>query len=497
MKTGGTCAWLPLATALACLIFFFPAKAETPDENSLGRISDTPYTQFRNASLEPGEPERTFSFSLEVRCKVTVTFTVQRGRAALTLRDAGNAVLARLAGKSPSTAAKLTLEPGGYLLVLTPGSSTAIRFTFSIAAEFVPRESLVSDQEIQDPEYDLIGSRAAWRTAANELHVAPIDPETGQWHLGETEHLDDGLAPYDEVINGPEWVWSAEGSRIVYTKSRDGAWSIHSAKLEGGNWVAAPVEGAANGYRPIGSKDPEGFAAMIKYSVETSTARDQADAWQDLNPPFAGGEIPESPNIEAGQWIPGQRRLIVSRLVGSYYQLAVFDPDAGSLTNLTTDPSYKLVPYVINAPEFGNSPVITAFEQKQFSDRGSYDGIGVYREINGQWTRIKTIVSPDQNVSAVQSAEPFVMNGKTYVSFLALNPPGAFAKRRKAGSQVWIASIDPARPFLRRVSGAESTIVRSDPEPFATELGAFIFYTQLKGGQRYIRLAETGLVPGN
>jgi hypothetical protein len=195
-------------------------------------------------------------------------------------------------------------------------------------------------------------------------------------------------------------------------------------------------------------------------------------------PRAVGAAIPDSTDLGQGRWIPGGDSIVFAQPLDGVNQLASYDIHSGITTTLTSGPVHKSKPFAARAPDLGNEVVLTAAETDDAT--GGYDKwIGVYRQLNGVWTRIKQIFSPSAELPAVDSVEPFVFGGKTYISFLAIKDPDTSPNRRRRGAAVFIASVDPGDDFVREVSTKSETMVRRDPEPFATNQAAFIYYTEI------------------
>jgi hypothetical protein len=354
--------------------------------------------------------------------------------------------------------------------------------------------------------------QVAWRDGTT-LRVTTIDPDTGLYNMDSQEMVDTGLSAQKDVVNGPEWI-SVKGNvpRIVYTKSGSNGWTISQARALADNtwqtsdisispanfapgrmlqkWLAEMVPDTRNGYTPIGSQDGDDPMPLMRYTIGTDSERDQASAWKELDPPFEGGLLPAG--ARGGRFVSGKFSTLYSREVDGFQQLFWYDLRSRQESILTNTPIDKVLPFAINAPEFGGEIIIIASEIKDIEERGYFDSIGVYREVNGVWTLIKRISSPSKKLRGVHSLEPFVFDGKSYVSFLVLKAIDRASGDEKDNAEVWIASLDPEDKLLRKISG-NGRIKRSDPEYLVTEDEVFIYYTEIgKNSYRQHRV-RTGL----
>jgi hypothetical protein len=271
---------------------------------------------------------------------------------------------------------------------------------------------------------------------------------------------------------------------------------VAQAQFQGDSWNASLVPGTLDGYGAVGNVNPEDLLPVAVYGVETPR---KPKAWKELDSPWVGATIPDSRGFGPCRWIPGGDSIVFSQVLDGVRQLASYDIHSGITTTLTSGPVHKSQPSAVRAPDLGNDVVLTARETDDvtppapiLSGEGSYDKwIGVYRQLNGIWTRIKQIFPPAE-LPAVDSVEPFVFGEKTYISFLAIKAPNTNPGGLKLGAAVFIASVDPDDDFVREVSAKNETI-RSDPEPFATNQAAFIYYTEIMAGSGRIHRCTTGL----
>lgn len=457
-----------------------------------------------------------YQFELGSECQVDLLLNGLSGNADLKLLGEGGQVLASSSKKKKqSETVKKLLGPGHYQAVVQWADTQPVNYAFRATAAFVPDDVVASGKvTVQDPEYDAEACQVAWREGTT-LFATDINPETGLLNVDARQVVDTGLATVEEVINGPEWTSILGGQpRILYTKSNGSAWSISQARqltdgtwettdlslalwqttgfsLFAAGWLADPVPDTQNGYKPIGSLDGDESVPLMKFTIGTNSQRDQANAWKELDPPFGGDLIPQG--AQAGRFVPGEYALIYSRAVGGFQQLIWYGLRNREETVITDTPIHKVLPFAIKAPEFGGDIVITASETDNIDERGFFDSIGVYREIDGEWKLIKRIASPSEKLRGVHSVEPFVFDGKSYVSFLVLNAISRDEGERKADAEVWIASLDPEDGLLRKVSGS-AKLKRSDPESLVTENEVFIYYTEIAKKTYRQHRTKTGLV---
>jgi len=354
---------------------------------------------------------------------------------------------------------------------------------------FVIDDQVITDPRfvVQDYEFNHIDGRITWQDKIGQLWIADVDPVTGAFIpiTGQGRLIDTGLAGISDSGNGPEWAYSNLGQQIVYTKytsiQRD-RFMLARARNVGGNWFPELVPGGIDGYAPIGSLEPNDPDPRIKYQLGSPANGSQGLAWKSLA--TGAGAILPDPTSDAGRWVEGRRALIISILVDNIRQAAYYDIDTNVITQLTFDATQKNNLFMWKAPEYNNELIFMAAVNAQ--------AINIYRQINGVWTVINSLVPPNARPYLL-SPEYFVYNGKSYVFTLASD--GKKTSDREL-SDVWLMAADPTAPLFRQVSRLDKTMVRADPEYFITTLGPWIYYSQRAGAKRIIHRCSTGLGPG-
>lgn len=194
--------------------------------------------------------------------------------------------------------------------------------------------------------------------------------------------------------------------------------------------------------------------------------------------------MPNTVPLPLGRWVDGDRAIVSAIDLGGQRQCAKYDVDTGMMTQLTFDAGQKTDTFMWRAPEFNNELVFFCL-----SDRTS---LPIYRKIQGKWTKINTIQSPSPARPYLSSPEPFVYRGKSYIALMTKDS----LKSLEGTADIWIVGIEPNAPFYRQVS-ASTPMNRTDPEPFITGKGAFIYYTEVTPSKRMIiHRCTTGLGPG-
>ena len=343
-------------------------------------------------------------------------------------------------------------------------------------------------------EFDHLGYQITWQDDDEEnLRVAPVDSKTGNFQMDRAEIITTGLAPRGPVGsgqgsgNGPEWVYTNEGSQILYTLQvgravRPSNWRIAVARKGQMGWEAAPLnppEGIV-GSAPEGTQVTGGDTDPFFFYYDLQTLR---LGWGPLNDPSAHG-VARFQFSSPARWVSEEHLIVSSAKFSGIDQIVLFDPARPrKISQMTFDRRFnKIKPQMWHAPEYENELVFFALERRR--NAPVFAQIGVYRLINGDWTKIKTI-APPSNPRLLDSPEAFVHNGKSYISFMAMHGRSA-----SEGTEVWIAGIEE-QDFYRKVADPSDGVQTIDPEYLITDSDVFIYMSQDEG--RTVYRASTGL----
>lgn len=337
------------------------------------------------------------------------------------------------------------------------------------AAEWAPNESLVSPQkDLLDPEFNQARAQFIWNSEEGKLWLGNIDRDTGQFVPPDGKFLlvDPDTMSSDDVLktgNGCEWVWTADGDGIVYTKfvgrhSNANTRLGYARPLPDGTFVAGFLGPDINRKNPFGSETAGDPSPRITY-----VDKDKNHYWRELDDPSTEQLLPGVPaKIGPVRHVRGARAVIYQSPVNDIDQVFYRELDTGVAEQLTFDSGDKDQMWMWRAPEFGDEFVfITMAGGKE---------LRLYRKTGGQWAVAHTIKAPRH--LKIQSPEPFVYNGRSY-AFMQMAAGGdSFA------SEIWIANLDAANPLFRRVSDDGVFRARTDPEVFVTGRGPLLYYNR-------------------
>jgi len=361
------------------------------------------------------------------------------------------------------------------------------------ADNFVPDDVLISNpnEDFPDPEFDPKWNLLTWADFDGTVWVADVDPVTGDITpnngKGSCVPSDCSFVFQRETINGPEWSYERGEPYILLTGQffdKPRLWVARRDTAQ--NWVPEPLNHSVGRFNPNGASPSNQDEGRVIYGQ-----RDQdAIAWR----------IGDTASTETallgvkgagGRSIEGKRSWMYGDLVDGIRQIFEVDIDTGQSRQITFGNREKTTWHAWWSPEYDAPLIVTRLDTDQ---------LAIYREINGVWRSSYRFRSPSPNFRFFSSPEGFSWNGKSYVAFVAaraLINNAAVPAAPEGPSQIWIAGVDPAAPFFRKISKSGTLANRSDPEVFTTENGPVVFYTEIltTGGTWRLRRAATGLGP--
>jgi hypothetical protein len=319
-----------------------------------------------------------------------------------------------------------------------------------------------------------------------EVWLAWVNPRTGDLMPanGKGYLLDTLAGPMSIGRNGPEWATSDRGPQALWTRLVNDVPTIMRATRSGMSWVVEELPGTTNRATPIGSQDPRDPTPRTIWF--TQGPLNPYNGWMELDDTSTSERLPDFyafARFATGHpWVTGVHP---ASFADPTPQVFFFDTTTHTEAQITTSPEAKGSTFVWQAPEFGGETVF-------FTTHGDADGeptsIVLYREIQGAWTPVHTIEMPP-GMPYVVSPEPFTWAGQSYVSFISSEAP----KNVDNGiAVVWIASLDPARPLMRRISLAFG-VRRKDPEFYLGGARPWVYYSVLTENGNKLRRCELGL----
>lgn len=367
-----------------------------------------------------------------------------------------------------------------FLLSITAPQGSAARAAVTTALP----ETQVSTYEIPDPEYDQDSAQFTFSDKAGNLWIGNIDPVTGEFQPpdGQSILVDTDVAYVTDFGNGPEWLRSAQGLQIVYTKylanhpHRSRYAGIGRAKMTNGLWSGDFLDSGGQRHSPMASLDKEDPNPRINYQgVSTKTFY-----WRALDNPATEELVPNSDQSGgARRWVEGVNAMIftadtIDPLGAVVSQVFLYNADTKILEQLTHDSGSKLGAFMWRAPEYANEYVFfTIIDRTQ---------LRVYRKVDVdgdgrlKWTTVKIIPAPE-TLPYIWSPEPFVYKGRSFI-FMQLSS-SRYVNDMGVPTQLGMTGVDPANNNFRMLTDdANVRRVRMDPEVFITAQGPYIYYNR-------------------
>lgn len=368
------------------------------------------------------------------------------------------------------------------------------------ANDFVADVVRVSDaaSSIKDPEFDNLGYRMVWQDTDKNLWVADVDPLNGDVYppSGKGQLLDTGLYPFAKNANGPEWAFGNGKANIVYVKDFGGLPVLKAARIDSaGAWTTITLGNPLSRYQPLGTSYSNTGTPMAVYLVNAADGSKQT-AWRNLYNAASEKFTPAS--ARGGRFVEGGSGILTMATFGGPLQVAMINPDDGSLTQLTFDSGQKASPFMWWDPTLGEYLLLTVVDSTV---------LAIYREGNGRWERYNTIQSVIANPAGgipsrfqyLTSPEILVFNDQSYFAIVIaerLEDKGPLDHWPAGMTEIWLGSVHPsAAPFYRRVDDSTRDGHRTEPEFLMTELGPIVYYSEVEEvtGLTQLYRASTGL----
>ncbi len=362
-------------------------------------------------------------------------------------------------------------------LARVSGLLLACVFAAASHAAFVKNETLVSSQwDLIDAEYSQTRNAIVWSDSLGNLWLAGVDPVTGLFVPadGRGTLIDtnaSNTSDLDLIGNGPEWITTAKGDQIVYT--RFGVGVPHeqaSARLalaetaDGKVWTSRFLSANLQRNAPYASKDKGDKLPRISYVDPKGN-----HYWRNLYDSKSEKKVTAYPaSFRSLRFVKGARAAVFVAPVAGIKQVHRVWLDTDVVEQLTFDAGNKdlhSVPWMWQAPEYANDYLLlTVVEDRE---------LRVYRQVDPStpaWEVVRTAVTP--NNAILNSPEPFTYKSKSYVAFAAATRAPSYP------TSLWLVNLDVSKPLLRQLTDDTTLRMRSDPEVYVTAEGAFLYFNR-------------------
>ncbi|MEO1512691.1 MAG: hypothetical protein AAFU70_11510, partial [Planctomycetota bacterium] len=336
--------------------------------------------------------------------------------------------------------------------------------------------------------------------------IGRIDPATGAFVAGDGREwlVDSDISSLQTSRNGPEFGIDSGGWTVWYNTNSGPRVRITRATPTGGfgsPFLRETLTGVQfDRVNQLPSQNANDGTTYVLYGRGAISGFDRDIAYLSEADPANDIEVtPLTPGAAGFRWIDNSSELLstIGDLASADYgQIVLIDASTGEREVITDDPGIKFDPFGWLAPEFGGARLaIAALDESD---------IAVYREAEPFWERIAVLSPPvESGLSFVQSPEPFVAGGRSYVVTTLKNAEGPVIGGNVTESQVWLYGIDdrPDRRFAMRVDDPSGAFpVRHEGEAYLGADELFIYYNDVRPTGIGMVLTRTGIrldLPGN
>jgi hypothetical protein len=244
-----------------------------------------------------------------------------------------------------------------------------------------------------------------------------------------------------------------------------------------GQWQAGMFTGGAGFQEPLATLNPGDTNPRVFYKVTSG-------GWQMLASPIngdlaAGTPIPGSELSKGSErWVPNKNQVIfteefIDSAGVNERQVFLWDGDSNTTTQLTFDPTRKDAVWMWQAPEFNGDYVFMAAVNSSFVEFWHKNPGATTPDTT--WVPFSAAPAPAGAPQYVESPEPFVYEGQSYVFYVRStdsNPESVTVP-----TEIWLTSLNGT--VNRQISDPNQTgVIRIDPEWFVTSQGPYIYYNR-------------------
>jgi hypothetical protein len=339
-----------------------------------------------------------------------------------------------------------------------------------------------------DPEILNIHHKMTFQVGGSgNIWVGDLNPLTGNFVNSGTDLLiDNGATSLTTSINGPEFGISKNRWSIFYTKANAGVPQPWRAIINGSTVTKTPLmSGNIPRLSTLVTKDTTSNTIKLLYG-KGATLNNSQLAWIDENS-TSNETIVDS--LDNGvRWINNTQSMVYTKQTGANKgQLAIYNTITKAEIIITNDRDRKTNSYGWIAPEHGELVILSVINDTL---------MGLYKN-NGKayWDRILTMPMPPSAYPFryINSPEPFVANGKSYVSFVlkATNNTTSYVE-----AEVWVMDFETNinKRFMLRCDDGATNTRRTDPESYNGSKEVFIYYNVINAqGEFEIWRFATGI----
>lgn len=328
----------------------------------------------------------------------------------------------------------------------------------------------------------------AWQEPGGAVRVAELDPASGGIVDGSSRLVATDAANLRSTFNGPEFGLDANGWSITYTSvGVDGNEVAVARPIPGSpGFDVEPIAAEAPRFSPLASQVPDGpTTRLIALAEGPSTGWGDA-LYLDLAEPATTHDVMSLDRRTDGdlRWVSGTYLLATNNHRDHPGALALVDTETHAteaVSELGTNPTF---PYGWVAPETPSGVAVLGVVDET--------RIVAWAEGADGWEEWHTLTSPEPDRPYFGSPEPFVVDGRSFVSFAVA--PTREQVVGETDQQVWLASLDGATS-VRCDDGRDAPTTRVDPEVLVIGERVFVYYYVLEDGRSAVHVCSVDLVP--
>ncbi|MBK9179474.1 MAG: hypothetical protein IPM45_07810 [Acidimicrobiales bacterium] len=305
----------------------------------------------------------------------------------------------------------------------------------------------------------------AWQDGVGRIWLAELDLTDGLVGPEGPVLVASDAAPMLDTNNGPELGVDAQGISLWYTASTSEG--LRAARVAVGI-AGATVEWVTSaGYlSPLPSRRPDAPTTLV-VALRRPPGFGTA-VWFDESRPSQTADLVWLADRSGGdaRWVVGTGLITVAGELGSGAAVELVDTGTGAIIEIgaagddVVENTYGWVD-----PDTGRVSVLAVV--------GGDEAVVWDVDAAGSVVERLRVASPDEDHPYLGSPEPFLVDGRPWVTLTAADRPATFPGR--TDQQVWLVPLDGAAP-LRCDDGATVTTTRVDPETIVTDDEVFVYY---------------------
>lgn len=337
-----------------------------------------------------------------------------------------------------------------------------------------------------DPEVLAVDGQAwmTWQDGSGGVWLAELSLVDGSIRPGTTVQVASDGASMRDTFNGPELGLDAGGVSVWYTAATPDGQQVAKAEIGSDGPTSVELMTGVGYVGPLPSRRPD--AAVTRLVALRRPPGFGTAVWFDETAPEA--EAVELVAIEErgggdARWVAGTGLVTVAGALGSGAAVELVDTDSGEVVEIgaRVDGGAEN-PYGWVDPATGRVWVLAVVGGAELVV-WEVDDAGMPHER----TRL---ASPDSSHPHLGSPEPFLVDGRPWVSLTVTDEIQTVPGR--TDQQVWLVPLDGGAP-VRCDDGAPAVTTRVDPEVIVTAEQVLVYYYAWDGSRSQVQRCRVDL----